>query len=179
MSYDTANEGHVEQLFWYIRPYGDSIRSFHLRPQSTHQIHHLSLWLIQMVSNSCHGSFLKSRFPMEANLKCSCIAVLWSWHWVQCSVIFVELQITSNPEFSLPFLCLDRTCWLCRQQSHLMTEKMMLVHLLKQVRVKSLLFACGGCRYHGANHKCKSLRWWPKHWRDFLSPGIKEEEGNS
>ena len=59
-----------------------------------------------------------------------------------------------------------------------MTEQMMLVNLLKQVRLQSLLFACGGCRYQGAKHECKSSRWLPKHW-DFLPPGIKEEEGNS
>ncbi len=73
--------------------------------------------------------------------------------FIHCSVMaltlsamfrnFVELQITSNPEFSLPsLLCLDMSCWLCRQQSHLMTENMILVLLFRQ------RWGCNHCWLH-------------------------------
>lgn len=63
--------------------------------------------------------------------------------------IFVELQITSNPEFSLPLLCLDMSCWLCRQQSHPMTENMILVLLFRQ------RWGCNHCWLHAL----RGCRW--------------------
>jgi hypothetical protein len=87
--------------------------------------------------------------------------------FIHCSVLALTLsamiryicrtQITLNPEFSLPLLCLDMSCWLCRQQSHLMTENMILVLLFRQ------RWGCNHCCLRavvveqGAKHDCESL----------------------